>query len=700
MPEIPAAGLFSFLSGKGEAIVIEKLLDALSLTGKNKFRNICVVLLGLFLLVPSFPLRILIICILVIFIKDSILEIKKEYLFCVLFVCYCLTFLYPGFWGFFKTPFLKVSCFVFLYIFGVFWAYRSTDTLRVNFSFRIIYPYFILTGLMFIVHYNPMHADISWRGDEDLHFLEITHLAEYLYEYSIVFLSRVFERKTLGVFILSFLCFLLLRRKLKGGRLIGVLIFSVVCLGPVCISVIHPCSPEFLQRSIQYPWLSRWIGLFFTWGAVFDSEAFYRMLPFMSSIFLTWFLYTRFMMKLQNSILSLISAFTIATVPSLYYYSSVVYLSIPEVVLMIVCLFDIDALLHMPFDKLVKRPSWYCLILTYFFKETALISIIIIFIIRFIIQMGMFSSVRDRIKVVMSEARIAILLTGPFLAWFVLRLYFWVPDETYGGISNITRMFNPYNYSVVFTALCNQYGLLFIAALIGMIVMYLKKDRKTAIVMFSLLFGIFFVFTCFKNYIYLGTSRWYLQAAPCIVVSSVYLISSIRNRYFCAGVLGLIFMFNVILLPIYPEGVRIPNWGSPTADATDYTYPYRDAIKWLSQEDLEDDLLVTGHYYIYNGLYFYLNKYYRAQRRILRTKNFYFGDEKFDEAEEFKRLRRFFIEYDRRHKTHPPVETILYHSVNNLDLGKNIAGNSGFDIIKKISNRKHSLYVFRRYNPE
>ena len=114
-------------------------------------------------------------------------------------------------------------------------------------------------------------------------------------------------------------------------------------------------------------------------------------------------------------------------------------------------------------------------------------------------------------------------------------------------------------------------------------------------------------------------------------------------------------------------------------------------MEWLSAENKTQHLLFTGFYYNYL-LEFYLNKH--GLTPLLNRA--YFGTEPFNETQERQTLTRFFETYDTEIESkYPKVDTILYHSVNCLDLYES-ADYGGFRIVKKFQNRRHCLYVLRR----
>jgi hypothetical protein len=150
-------------------------------------------------------------------------------------------------------------------------------------------------------------------------------------------------------------------------------------------------------------------------------------------------------------------------------------------------------------------------------------------------------------------------------------------------------------------------------------------------------------------------------------------------------------------LPIHPDGTRLPNWGSPLIDTGEYTYPYDQAVKWLSKSDHNQNVLLAGHYYRVDGLRFYFGKY----RYFPKMAEYYFAFERFDkEAEE-----RFFSSLIADLNNVPNMrlvvlpDKIIYHSVNNIDLDKDKIYGGKFKIAQKISNSEHSIYVLtKNYN--
>jgi hypothetical protein len=155
-----------------------------------------------------------------------------------------------------------------------------------------------------------------------------------------------------------------------------------------------------------------------------------------------------------------------------------------------------------------------------------------------------------------------------------------------------------------------------------------------------------------------------------------------------------IFGFNIFLFPFKSDGVRLPNWGMPLMDAAEYTYPYDNAMQDLSTKKV-NTLLLVGQYSTYWAARFYFEKYNFHPKII----EYPFGSTRFDKKTEQKKFDSFFkmIEQQKVDKSILSADTILYHTVNNIDLNMNILYGGKYKIDKRVRNSLHSLYVLSAF---
>jgi hypothetical protein len=490
----------------------------------------------------------------------------------------------------------------------------------------------VLGFLIYFINYRPLNADIPWRGDESFHIL-----------------------LTMDLF-----------SQIKNG------------------------SGFLIEDLLRYPYVQKWLSLLFASPNLYTDIKLLRIIPFVSVLFIAIYLFYKFEEKLKKPILSLLFALSMVTAPLVYFYTSLLYLEMPIVFLMIVCIFDIKSILNLPYKEMLHRPQWYCLLLISFLKETAIIFLILIALLRFIYQIKINIKSSQLGKIIFSEIILYFLLLSPMMIYLFFRNHFSILNPYASQIDNILDI---NYYLIIIKSLFSQLGILFVTGISGCFYLYAKKQQDILIILSMMFVGIIFFFMI--NSPYIGYSRWNLFILPIIIYSSFIFITSL-NKIFRIVVLVFLLASNVFLSPFLVDGTRLPNWGAPQADIAEYCYPYGRAVKFLSDNKSTKYLLLFGQYFPYNGLEFYLNKY-NFHPEIIR----YDLDRstRFDADTERLLLKNFFINtlpQKESKKEILQIDTIIYHSVNNINLSTNEIYGNNFKISAKISNPFHSLYVFQK----
>jgi hypothetical protein len=556
--------------------------------------------------------------------------IKKKYVFLFFALLFSFAYIFSPYWIAFHSPLSRIICLIILFLYGLSWSCLISGDLNIQKNIKTFWV-LILCFLIYFINYRPLNADIPWRGDESYHIL-----------------------LTMDLFT-----------QIKNG------------------------SGVFIDELLRYPYIQKWLSLLFVFPDLYTDVKLYRIIPFISVLFIAIFLFYKFEEKLNKPILSLLFSLSMVTVPLVYFYTSLLYLEMPIVFLMIVCIFDIKSTLSLPFKEMSTRPQWYCLLLISFLKETAVIFLLLIVLLRFIYQIKANIKSSQLVKIIFSEIILYFLLLSPVMIYLFFRNYFSILNQDAGRFDN---SLNINNYLIIIQSLLSQLGVLFITGIAGCFYLYIKKQKVTLIVLLIMFAGIILFFMI--NTPYIGYSRWNLFILPLVIYCSFIFITSL-NKIYSIIVLISLFAFNIFLSPFLIDGTRLPNWGSPRADIAEYCYPYGQAIKFLSDNKSTQHLLLFGQYFPYNGLEFYLNKY-NFHPEIIR----YDIDRttRFDADTERLFFNDFFKKTLVREESIPRIDTILYHSVNNVKLNINDIYGNNFKISGKISNSFHTIYVFQKDN--
>lgn len=620
---------------------------------------------------------------------------------------WALAYLYSPYWhafGTFGFPNLKYVAFVFLLFFGLLWAYLSASDLKLP-KIRIhAIPIILLSLCLYVVNFRPLNADIPWRGDEDFHINLILQLVNYFDFFWTNKDIYLLQNPLFWIFLLLILIFasLMIINRLKINialkRAVRIAKVSIgILLIPFLALVLFPENAFGDQRDIfllsdilRYPFIQKWANFFFVVPNFYEISL-YRIVPFLSLIGISFFLFYNFYQQLRSTLLAFLFAFAFSTAPIFLFYSSILYLEMPIIFLMIVSTFNLKTIIKEDSKKLKLHYVWYVLLLTSFLKETAIIFLFLLMLLRMVYQLFTQQKSRGIRNLFFSESKLSFSIFIPSITYLFIRYLFLSEFGDWAFYTN--NILSIANYRETAQSLVLQIGMVSMLALLGLF--YFGKKERIIMVVVSVLFvGILGFFLSFLSSGYIddqgksllaGYSRWNLYLIPMILfTASIFVIHIVKiKRIYSFFLLIVIFMFNIILFPFKIDGARLPNWNSPHMDTAEYTYPYDEAIRFLSTQNHIDSLLLLGQYSKHWGLRFYFEKYNFHPKVV----EYYFGSTRFDDKIE---RQMFDLSFD---KLLYSADTILYHSVNNIDLNMNIVYGGRYKIVKRVQNSLHSLYI-------
>jgi hypothetical protein len=326
-------------------------------------------------------------------------------------------------------------------------------------------------------------------------------------------------------------------------------------------------------------WLPRYPGFQMWWQATallwsplkswVAQEALYRIVPFAAVLALALYI-VRVPLAGSPAPAQLGAAFVVATVPTVRYYSTLLYLDLPLAVAMTVVSFEIERLASSSrLDKAPASLGWYALLLLGFLKETALVFLLIVFL--FCAGRGAFRSPRRWL-------RLGYVLLAP------LALYAMAAgvqrDQGYSfRAANLATLSN---YRILAGALGQQYGLLLALAAAGVIL--LAAERRFLLIAFGL--ATLAAYTAF--YLgdgavmldrgvwrpkYLGHARFMLACLPSVAVFGLHALRTLpRSLSWTAAAIAL--AGNLFIYPVSAIAAPAADWGDYVFDTSDHFYPY------------------------------------------------------------------------------------------------------------------------------
>jgi len=649
---------------------------------------------------PNFAVRSAVILTVLIMAYDRLSVVKRQHVFALFLGIFYLSYVFPPYWNLFGGLQYKLIAAILISVSGALWAYWVSGDLVLNKRRVDITAFILIAAIMLSFNWRAIHSDIAWMGDEDYHISTVLTLGAFLNKLPTKDFFHLGDiRIKLTLFALALSVFLLLYnyRKNISAYLRSAAIYSLATLPIICIFIITILSNKYLNSlmkdALRYPYLQKWLGFAATYNGVYNDEL-YRLVPFLSGVLLCWYVYQYLTKHNKYRPISFALTLCVASIPLSVYFTSILYMEMPAVLLMTVCVLNIDSLVKHDFRILKKEPCWYCFLLLGFLKETTVVFTVIVLSARFIYQsMRHFRNKDDRRRIIKGYTVYPLALF-PAAFYIIIRMSFRF-QKHYGGIEQLTRIIDPANYVFLINALVTQYGIIMVIAVIGMMWLLLGKERKKAMLLALIFLATLIFFMVFRPMSCMGLPRWNMMVMPIVLYFFLRYIVSL-NTFMRVVISIAILAFNVAMYPLHLDGSRKPNWASVRTDYYEYTYPYDEAIDWLCWYNRTHHILVMGHYYHYNGLQFYFNKHYGKRGHMMpNLMELYYGNERFDKKEEILRFHAFFHGYNNGNVADNvyKADTILYHSVNNIILDDNILYGNVFKIAKKFSNEENSLYV-------
>jgi len=481
---------------------------------------------------------------------------------------------------------------------------------------------------------QPLLSDIPWRGDEDFHILYVLALINILQPFWLVLI------------VVGFLIFLYLISK---NRRFAIFYYSVIMMAVYCALVVFRTQPlQNLPFFPRYPYITYWMtailikipSLFF--GTF--HEGFFRLIPVLFTGVIAW-LFIRASFD-EMTIPGFLAGIAVASIPVVYYYSSIFYLELPAVCLMFIVCLRIDHLLFSDFEEIRNDPGWYALILIGFIKETTIPFLLVFVAFRIAIKIVELlkrkqngfkekqqpvESPHKRIYQVFSqEVVIGFLLLFPAALYVLFRTS--LIDTFRGNVPTVNNLFYISTYEVIIRSLFEQFGPYLILFLSGCVLLIRQGEKIRAYFYLSCIV-IFLIFFTVDDWRYIGYSRFNLLILPEILACGIVVIHRLKDRKIIGPALSiLILALNFWISPINSDGTKKPLWGNYNFDTSEHYYPYEETLQWIKDSDIDGSLLFTGlDYPYYLDFYFYKLNWFPVHKVILSEGN---HDEKMDILEE------------------------------------------------------------------
>ena len=490
---------------------------------------------------------------------------------------------------------------ILLILTGLLWSYLAAGNVPVqvnqagqkSFTRRIL----LLVGLALLVllcNYGPLCNNISVLGDESYHITRIRLLNAFL----TWFFTAV---KNLILPVIVFLILAVLLAWWKRCRAETIISIFLASLLAIYIGTVTYYSPDFVGRldMLRYPFLSCWFGnLGPIWRVNPYDERFFRIIPLLSAFGIGCFGLWAARKENVTPIAAFIFAFALTLTPTIYYYSTTLYLELPAVVLLLFVMYYIEPILTEDFESIRGSPGWYALMAVVFIKETLIALIAGIIVLRLLVRGFIIGKNRALTgRTILNETAAAFCIAVPSAIYILLRLTFGQPDTRAYGFS-FDNIANASLYIVAAKSIWNQFGLMLPIALGGLV---LCIYRRRFILTFSMtaLFLIHFFFHFLENADLVGLARFNLFLFPILAAPAVIGFGwlAVKNRWIALAAVVAMLSVNILMSPVALTGEKNPLWSSPgNKVTTEYYFPLEKTVVWLKEHYPMTPAYISGAY--------------------------------------------------------------------------------------------------------
>ena len=496
------------------------------------------------------------------------LRLPRALVSTALFFFFALAFVAAPYWLVAESLAERILSLLFIVFLGALWARLTANDIKISFDRRGWRSAAILLGLLAALNFRALTAAIPWRGDEGYHLAFALNFA------------KLIPTSWLIMAILGYcaLLFVVWRKPRYAPAACALLVAA-------CVGVYLLRQPPPLEAILRYRFVSRWFHaltpLLLRPLAGLHHEVLYRIVPFFSAVILSW-LYARSIYP-GSTLPAVLLGLAIGTVPSLFYYSSILYLEMPAVVLMFVVCRDSDELLTLGFDELTTKPAWYALVLIGFLKETAAAFLLSFVVFRIIIRVRIAWRNLPWKRLIRDELFMAVCTLLPLAAYLFFRKRFGDPR---GFLFIPANLLNPGLIPVILRSHLEQFGLLYLLFLAGIVLLASKRRFRQALFLLAAVFSttLFHLLDAAK---YAGYSRFNLFVMPAVLAGSVVFlqIAGRKKKWHIPALSALILVTNLAISPMNWDGTRKPYWGNYlAATPAEHNYPFREALLWLKRQ--------------------------------------------------------------------------------------------------------------------
>lgn len=387
---------------------------------------------------------------------------------------------------------------ILLMLLGLVWSYLAAGNVPVQVNqagqksfIRRILPLAALALLVLACNYGPLCNNISVLGDESYHITRIRFLHTFLYW----FFAAAKNVLLPAIVFLTLLILFTLWRRFRAETIIGIILAGLLA---IYIGTVAYYSPDFVGRldMLRYPFISCWFGnLGPIWRVNPYDERLFRLLPLLSAFGIGVFGWWAARKQNVPPVASFIFAFALTLTPTIYYYSTTLYLELPSVALLFIALCFIEPIVEGDFKSVRGSPGWYALMAAGFIKENMASFIAGIIVLRLFVRAITIGKTKNiNIRAILNEAAAVFCIATPIGVFIILMYAFESSNPrpylfAYNNIANIAL------WLAALKSLWSQFAVLLPMAIAGLVISIIRRRFVFAFsIMFLFVFDFLFHF--------------------------------------------------------------------------------------------------------------------------------------------------------------------------------------------------------------
>jgi hypothetical protein len=519
----------------------------------------------------------------------------------ILFFLFATEYLFTPYWKLATSLWQQILLATLTGAAGLAWAFLSSGSLELRPRAKGFLWFLAALAIVGAINAPALFADLTWRGDEDHHFQSTLMLADILLHYwprilillAPLALAAAFQRKG----------------RATGKSVWQVAGLSAAAAAAVVIAGLWAEPPFRLYLVGHYPLATNWLAAQFVAVSKIVApgstppEAAFRIVPLLSAVLLAWVCARKATdLSVPARLLYILA---VGSIPVILYYSSILYLEMPAILLMTVVCLEAKGLLTAEPADLSHMPAWYALVLCGFIKDSIPPLLGAVFLARACFRLFPRASRGPLLRGIVREAGVAACIALPYLTFWFYRTFYSHPDRVYSP--NPAWLVDLRAWGTILWALLEQFGP---AAVLFPLVLFLAPGsrRTPKRVLLALAFSCWaaahIMDRCTsKTNVSNGTgfSRYMLLFAPMLIAGlhEAVRYAAARKAWVAAAGLALVVGVNFAITPMHLDGARRPGWGEYRYYFAEHSYPYRSALAYVTSHYPTEETLITGLDYRY-----------------------------------------------------------------------------------------------------